>query len=430
MLWRRPRAAALGVILLAVLAAAGWWAGRQLWAEHHLRAARAALERRDFSAADAHLEAFLAVRPDDGPAHLLAARCARRAGRYEDAELHLRRCRGPGGLASQATLEGVLLRVQQGRLGEDEAYLKRTITPDHPDAPLVLEALALGYAKTGRLATLLECTDLWLQVRPEDSQALYWRGYAWERFHNDDAARDSYARAVAADPLNDEARLALGRLLLWRLGRPQEALAQWEEVRRRRPEDPAVLLELARGYYAAGRGEDAVRAVDAVLAREPRMPEALGERGKLTLELGQPGQAEGLLREAAALRPDDREALYNLVRCLEQLGKEDEARTQAARLRKLEADLTRLDELIAAVGRSPDDAGLRCEAGQICLRHGRDRDGLHWLRGALEADPAHRPTHAALADYHERHGRPDLAAAHRRRAEAPGNPSASPVTVP
>jgi tetratricopeptide (TPR) repeat protein len=406
----RPRVALPGIALLVLLAGAGWRVGRHLWASYHFRAARQSLEQRDFAAADAHLHLCLAVWGDDGASHLLAARCARRAGRLDEAERHLARCRKVEG----AALEAALLRVQRGQLGDAESYLKRTIAPDHPDAALALEALALGYAKTERLANLLECTALWLQVRPEDPQALTWRGYAWERLRNATEARTCYERAVAADPTYDDARLPLGNLLLQRFKQPREGVEQFENVRQRRPEEPAVLLGLARGYRLLDRLDEAEQAIESLLARHPDRAEALTERGKLALARGQLSEAEGWLRQAATRAADDREALYSLIQCLHQRGQEEEARACTARLRKLETDLARMDELIAEIGRHPNDPDLRRQAGVICLRYGKDQEGLHWLHSALQAVPSHSATHAVLAEYYAQRGHADQAALHRR----------------
>jgi len=40
--------------------------------------------------------------------------------------------------------------------------------------------------------------------------------------------------------------------------------------------------------------------------------------------------------------------------------------------------------LIAAIGNTPDGAGLGCEAGRSCMRYGNAPQGMHWLRSALE----------------------------------------------
>src|SRR5262249_49459998 len=147
-----------------------------------------------------------------------------------------------------------------------------------------------------------------------------------------------------------------------------------------------------------------------LLARHPETAEALAERGKLALDADRLSEAEGWLREAVALAADDREALFNLLHCLARLGKTEEVQTRRAQLRQLETDLARMNVLLVTIARSPNDPAPRQEVGVLCLRHGRDEEGLRWLRGALEVAPWHQPTHAALADYYERRGRPDLAA--------------------
>jgi hypothetical protein len=50
-----------------------------------------------------------------------------------------------------------------------------------------------------------------------------------------------------------------------------------------------------------------------------------------------------------------------------------------------------------------------------------------WFRTALKEDPAHRPSHAALADYYARLPEPDAVRAefHRRRAQAGALPGAN-----
>jgi hypothetical protein len=76
---------------------------------YHYRAAQQALARRDFPTGQNHL-AWCAqgwfYRPE---ASLLAARTARRAGAYDEAEQHLRSCRALGVAPSSVDLEYMLL---------------------------------------------------------------------------------------------------------------------------------------------------------------------------------------------------------------------------------------------------------------------------------------------------------------------------------
>src|SRR5262249_61108511 len=86
------------------------------------------------------------------------------------------RCQQPGGGPAATRLEWDLLRVQQGDLGDVHTRLRMTITPDHPDAPLVLEALARGYLKCDRLLDVLEACALRVSRQPDTTWTRQTRG--------------------------------------------------------------------------------------------------------------------------------------------------------------------------------------------------------------------------------------------------------------
>ena len=88
------------------------------------------------------------------------------------------------------------------------------------------------------------------------------------------------------------------------------------------------------------------------------------------------------------------------------------------RLEQIDADLKRLEALNRAVGQAPENADLRHEAATICLRNGQEQEALRWLSGALQVSPQYRPAHQALAEYYERHSKPERAAYHRRLASS------------
>jgi Tfp pilus assembly protein PilF len=58
--------------------------------------------------------------------------------------------------------------------------------------------------------------------------------------------------------------------------------------------------------------------------------------------------------------------------------------------------------------------------------------GMYWLRRALALDPAHQPTHKALAEYYESKGDQEKAAYHRRQLKPDGKavPSEGSPPVP
>jgi tetratricopeptide (TPR) repeat protein len=382
--------------VLALLAGAGVFVVPQLRALYHARAAERDVAQWDFDEALTHLAVCLDVWPNSASTRLLAARTARRAGRIDEAQRHLARLRADERSSDATALEWALLTAERGDVERVEGYLKSSIAPDNPDAPLVLEALARGYLLTDRLASLLECTQLWLQVQPGETHALYYRGLAWERLAKWPEALAAYREAVQADPDNAPAQMHLAELLLGGTQNAAEAREHFAEAHRRKPSDPGPTLGLARCEKVLGNTAAARTLFEGLLAEHPDNARALAERGRLALDEDDAVHAEEWLRRAVALAPDDREALHGLIRALWLEDKQTEAKELEPRLQKLTADLARFQEIVQAVAKEPRNVALRTEAGEICLRHGRRDEGLRWLAGALQIDPSYGPALAAL----------------------------------
>src|SRR5262249_49149990 len=155
---------------------AGLWFWRWYQVRREWQQAQDALQRYDLAGAAAHLDNFLQHRPEDATAWFLAARTARRLDRIPEAERLLARCQQLSGVTDATRMEWELLRVQQGELSDLHVRLRMTIGPDHPDAPLVLEALAKGYVKCERLKDALQACDLCLERHPEQLWAWLRRG--------------------------------------------------------------------------------------------------------------------------------------------------------------------------------------------------------------------------------------------------------------
>ena len=412
---RRRRWPLLFLLLAGLVGAGGWlWQGRRVEGER--QQAEAALERHDLASAAAHLDRYLEHRPNDTASWFLAARTARRLGRYSEAEQFLKRCQQLGGVTDATRLEWDLLRVQQGDLADVATRLRMTITPDHPDAPLVLEALARGYLKGDRLRQVLEACDLWISRQPDHPWPWLWRGGVFERLSNYHQALADYRRALENAPEDRDVRLALGTLFV-RARQPDAAVEHFQYLLNRSPDDHEALLGLAACRIEQGESEDAVPLLEKVLANEPASTRGLFLRGKAALELGDARDAQRWLTQAVRQAPDDPEALHQLILVLRTEGKDAEADQLAPRLEALRQDLARLNELIRAVAGNPDDARFRYEAGVVALKLGRNDEGVRWLESALRARGDHRPIHAALAEHFRRQG-DSRAEFHRRLSEA------------
>jgi tetratricopeptide (TPR) repeat protein len=411
-----PQRALLIFVLAGILTVAVVFGGRYYWAERETKAAERALEVRDYDEAQRRIDAALQLRPDSGRLHFLAARTARLAGRYDDVRPDLAAALNLGYSDDAIRIEQALLDLQQGdRWGE--GYLLRRVEEDDPDSPLILEVLIQEYVQTFQLDKAMRCSNLYLQKKPDDVQALLGRAWVSDRlFYYGDAVVDC-RHAVKVDPENDYARLRLAEMLV-QTGPAREAVEQFEQVRRKNPKSARILLGLARARMQLAEVAEARRVLDELLREEPRHAAALSERGKVELTDGKAADAEPWLRRALAEAPYDRQTVYNFVECLNQIGKTEEAEEWRAKLKIIDVDMARLAAVTKEVIKAPNDPALRTEAGVLFLRTGEEEEGRRWLEMAVKLDPRHRPAHKALAGYYRKHGQNSLAERHERLAGA------------
>jgi tetratricopeptide (TPR) repeat protein len=420
---RHPGRVLAAFALLVLLGLGGYYAARQVRAGQHYRAAEQALDRRDYRQAARDLDACLQVWPDDAAARFLAGRAARLAGEFDRAEEHLRACQRRQGVTRENSLEWALLQAQRDGLNDWEDDLRSRLAQDDPDALWILDVLTGQLLHSRRLLEARGYLDQWLQRRPDDPLPLVRRGWVAEHLFDDGAALADYQRALAVNPADDNVRLRVAEILE-RTRYGDEALAHYEDLRRRQPDNPDVLLGLVRCRHQLGQEAEARQLLDALAAEHPDDTRVLAERGRLALAAGDAAEAERWLRRAAERAPHDRQINYGLYEALHRLGKTEEARQVNDRLKRLEEDEQRMAKIAREILRRPHDAGLRYEGGMIFLRNGLTEDGLDWLHTALQEDPGHRPTHLALAEYYEQHGRADLAARHRALAQLPAGDGA------
>jgi tetratricopeptide (TPR) repeat protein len=412
---RHPVWGAAGLVLLAGLG----FGVREGIAMYRVRepraAAEAALAQCDFDQAREHVAGCLRLRPRDAGLHLLAAQAARRAGLLDEAKQHLDACKAIRGRTEpDERLERTMLTAQGGGLPEVEDFLLYRVKANDPASARILEALAFGNIQVYRLNEAEACLQRLLELEPENVLALHHLGIVYETLHREKDALPLYERALKVQPANYRLRLQLARLLL-RQKKTEEAARQFERI----PPDHrerAVLLGLARCRDEQGAPDQARQLLDELLAKHPQDVEALILRGKLDMGVDRKADAEVWFRKAHAAQPHNREAVYQLFQSLQGQGKKEEAETYRRRVDEIDANRRKLETLRKRALENPGDVAARYEAGVLAVQIGDEEEGLRWLRGVLDMDPGHKPTHAALADYYERQGDADRAAFHRSRA--------------
>ncbi|HEV3120160.1 MAG TPA: tetratricopeptide repeat protein [Gemmataceae bacterium] len=392
-------------------------------AEYHYRAARKALQGRQFMEARAHVDVCLRTWPRSAASQLLAAQIARRAGFFEEADRRLTSADHLDGPIEQIKLERTLLQVQQGGLTEmSEALLLRYVQHDHhAESALILEALSQGCIRVFRNDSALKYLGMVLEMQPHDAHVLFTRGWVHDRMYNWESAQEDYAAVLEIDPDNKDALLRLAQALA-NLGKPQEAVDRFTALLERHPDEVAASFGLAQQLSKLGRFDQAQKILDDLAAKLPRKLEVLLGHGQLELNRGNPAAAESWLRRALEADPHDSQTNDALYRCLQALKKTREAEAQLKRLELIRKDLERLNALNEQIQMNPYESGLplRLEVAQIFFRNGQDREGLIRLDGALRLDPNYRPALEALADYYEKKGDTIRAREYRLRAEQTG----------
>ena len=395
---------------LLVLVALGWGLAsfRAYMRGQNLRqAAEQAAKKRDFAEAYKLLREGLAQQPQDAELHFLAARTARRGRDYPAAAKHLADSEQLGGDADAIKLERALLLAQYGETDPVEGFLQRAVDQNHPDAAYILEALTEGYLKTLRLGSALGAVQKLLKLEPEHIQGLLWYATVSEHLQNMEEATKSYHKVLEFDPEHGPTRLQLATILLG-AGRSKEAVVHFERLLRKASKqvnEVEVILGLAQCRRLQGDAEQAGELLERLplgsLNPAPKA-QALLEKARLAIAAGKPERAEPWLRTATELTPHDRESLFTLSQCLEQLGKKEEASAAREQWKRADKDAKDLVEVVRKVAEKPNDADLRCLAGEINLRLGREEEGERWLESALTKDPGHAQARRLLEDHQER----------------------------
>jgi predicted Zn-dependent protease len=395
------RQAWLLLFLSGLVGSACFLVAPRIFAGFQLRAARHALKNYHNRDAIRHLQACLRTWPDDPEVLLLSARAARRARAYSDAEHFLARYVHMRGLDDAGNFEQILLAAER-TIDQAAEPCWRQIEQGHPESALLFEALTRGYLRQYRLGEARMCLDRWLQLQPDNPEALSLDG----QFHLDyararSAAVESFRRALQIDEEHEDARLGLAVALLESKTFP-EAAAHLEILQQRQPDNLRVRVGLAECRDALGDSKEAMRMLDDVLQRQPDYAPALSLRGRLALENSRSDEAETWLRRAVALDPKDFQARYNLILCLHNLDKEDEARRQKEELDRSEQDLKRFNEIVTKDMRQrPYDPDLHCLLGQLLLRSGYREEGLRWLHSALRLATGHAEARKTLTEYYQ-----------------------------
>jgi Tfp pilus assembly protein PilF len=431
------------VTLTIVLAAGAAWkihvASAAARADAFWEQAEAASRRFDFRAAHSSLLSYLQLRPTDAEAHLLAARCARRADFLEDyegddpefeeaASHHLVEAERLGAAPEPIEVERVLADVRHGAWVNNERFLVERVRRLTSDTSLILEGLIYAYQRNLNYEKALACQNALLRVEPGNLQGFLWRGRMRALLRRKTPAYEDFKSALKLSPDFHPARYYLAEMLATE-NRYPEAEPHVKVLIDSSKNNLLVRLLWARCQVEMGHDPEGA-GLEAWLRDAPhhsRLNEALDAAARLALSSSQPEKAEKYARQALATGPLEKHALYNLSQSLTRQGRVQEAQEIDKQLAQVTKDLAIVQQVWDQLAKDSTSLELRYELGSAYLRLRRPGDALVWLNSVLDRDPQHRATLRLLGNYYERSGQPAQAAAMRQRLAALGSsPSSSP----
>jgi tetratricopeptide (TPR) repeat protein len=206
-----------------------------------------------------------------------------------------------------------------------ECYLQATLSD--PEDPLPWLNLGLVHLENAESTLALESLARAIALRGANDDFLHDAHYLLGRAHRQQGdtprALTDYEAALAARPAFAAAMTAMAELLL-EMGRHDDAL-EW--ARRSAATEASLEADLlaAQALHALNRPQEALRALDAVLALRPDHPLALEGRGNVLLQLKRAEEALAAFERVLSLGVPTAGALSNVAAALHAMGRFEQA---------------------------------------------------------------------------------------------------------
>ncbi len=210
-----------------------------------------------------------------------------------------------------------------GRIAEAIPHLEETQAA-FPDSSETAYALGTAYVQTNQPA---KARGAWAKAfaQPTDSAAAsLLTAQMMIRAGFEEAAEAELKRAIERDPKLPHAHFLLGQSALFR-GRLDEAVRLLREELAINPASSLAMDRLGDAYLRQDKTADAITVLLRSTWVNPLFSGPYILLGRAYLRTGDLGAAEGNLRKAADLDPNNRAAHYLLAQVLQRLGRDAEA---------------------------------------------------------------------------------------------------------
>lgn len=241
--------------------------------------------------------------------NLVAARDAFNEGDLDQAGKYLEEVLSQSPNHEQSALMLGMIRFRQGRMEEAEKLL----------APIARNEDAEGAAKL-LAATKIQMRDLdearaileGLDEKDTDPGILALVGIATLAGGENQAGEEFIERSLELKPDNNALRLRYARYLLQQ-NKPEQVIAQAEQVMKRDPESSDARLLIIQAHIAAGKTNAAVESANAWVKEQPDNIAAKLTRGQIAARQGDTDEARRYFEQAAAATAENPAPLIALA---------------------------------------------------------------------------------------------------------------------
>ena len=262
-----------------------------------------------------------------------------------------------------------------------------------------MKSRGVELAQAGRLEEARGLFDQVVERDGGDAQAWHTLSIINGMLGHLDAAGDCCRRVIELQPEYADARLNLGNVLLLQ-GKPQEAVAQYNDVLGRHPDYAPALINQGRALLNLGRYEEASTCFRRLIDLGADLLNSHNNLGYAQLMLRHYDEALAHYHEALRVNPNDAETHFNLGNAHMEIGNIDKA----------------LAAYENAISINPNHAGAHINIGNLLLSHGKYDQAIESLRRAIEITPASAEAHNNLGNALKATGDMEQATASYRRA--------------
>jgi tetratricopeptide (TPR) repeat protein len=315
--------------------------------------------------AERRLQQLMATSAADPEAFNTFAIAEWRLGKHEDAEKVLTQAVAhfPGDLDSAANL--ARFKLSQGDRAGAEAILKNAAEAA-PDSAGIALILGRFFSALGREQDAEQQFRRALNINANFGPALISLAELQSRIgHNDEADRLYKKAASLADPQYKPVHA----LFLFRSGKRDLALAEFQALAKADPSDRDARSRLIAAYQAANKSVEAEKLLSEALKKNPQDVDALLQRSGVFLRDGKYAQAQADLATVIHFQPDSATAHYLLGKVYQKTG----------------ATLRSRQEFTEAIRVNPGLLAARLELAQLLIADNSSKAALDTLDEASQA---------------------------------------------